>query len=220
MLMNKRTLALRVARYSEALDQLNWAARWRAMVNANRAGVPMLVSRYELYEYINTAVEADPITYLEFGVSSGETLRSWVKLNANVASRFVGFDTFFGLPEDWNKTKPQGSFSTGGQLPTIDDARVSFQVGLFQETLRPFLNGVDLDGRLVVHLDADLYSATLFVLTQLDARMASGTVLLFDEFQSVLQEFRAWHDYLASYQRKWKLLALAAGGDHAAVELE
>jgi len=90
----------------------------------------------------------------------------------------------------------------------------------FKKPCGPFLNGADLDGRLVVNLDADLYSATLFVLTQLDARMASGTVLLFDEFQSVLQEFRAWHDYLASYQRKWKLLALAAGGDHAAVELE
>ena len=218
--MEKRALAVRVARYSQTLDQLNWAARWRAMIKVKHAGAPALPSRYAMYEYINTAVEAEPVIYLEFGVSSGESLRSWIALNTNVASRFVGFDTFLGLPEDWNHKNPQGTFSTNGRPPPIDDRRVSFQVGLFQATLRPFLNEADLDGRLIVHLDADLYSATLFVLTQLDAHMPSGTVLMFDEFQSVIHEFRAWHDYISAYQRKWKLLALANGGAHAAVELE
>jgi O-methyltransferase len=216
-------LALKVGRYSEVLDKVNWFGRWNALV-ASQTDVRTFAERYALYRYVNDLVGTQAIAYLEFGVARGDSLRAWLDLRRDETSVFVGFDTFQGLPEDWDRSHPQGTFSAGGRPPSIDDPRVSFEVGLFQTTLRPFpekpvLRDVLVDHRLVVHLDADLYSATLFVLTQLDPIMAAGTIVLFDEFQSVIHEFRAWCDYVSAYQRPWKLVALADGGEKAAVEL-
>jgi hypothetical protein len=93
------------------------------------------------------------ITYLEFGVSSGRSLKWVVASNTDPDSRFIGFDTFHGLPEDWGRVR-KGSFTTGGNPPEIDDPRVSFRIGLFADTLPEFLRANDFGDRLlVVHLD-------------------------------------------------------------------
>lgn len=91
----------------------------------------------------------------------------WIQHNADRDSRFVGFDTFTGLPEDWGLTK-KGSFSTNGLLPSVNDGRCFFVKGLFQNTLGEWLKSANLSRRLVVHLDADLYSSTSYVLTKLE----------------------------------------------------
>jgi hypothetical protein len=57
-----------------------------------------------------------------------------------------------------------------------------------------------------LNIDRDLYSSALYCLTKLDAVVASGTIIVFDEFGSVLHEFRAVHDYLASYRRKFRVI--------------
>ena len=43
----------------------------------------------------------EPIDYLEFGVRYGDSLFKWSGLNAHPDSRFIGFDSFEGIPEDW-----------------------------------------------------------------------------------------------------------------------
>lgn len=215
--MNKRDIALRFAHYNELLDKVNWLARWRAMMSVTP--IEEVADRYALYEHVQRMLGPGAITYLEFGVHTGKSLRAWLASNRAAASRFVGFDTFTGLPEHWNQTFRQGAFSTGGNPPAIDDPRVEFEIGLFQNTLRPFLKTFEPRGHLVVHLDADLYSATLYALTQLDAHMPAGTILVFDEFQSYLHEFRAWYDYISAYCRAWRPLAWAHRGVHIAIEL-
>lgn len=216
--MKKRDLARRVARYSQTADKLNWIARWEAMVEPRTA--PMLGDRYELYRFLKEHIGDDAITYLEFGVASGDSIRAWAGLDDHTTSTFHGFDTFEGLPESWSSSFPEGSFSTGGVPPQIDDPRVQFSKGLFQDTLRAHLAALELgESRLVVHMDADLYSATLYALTQLDHLMPAGTIVLFDEFQSYLHEFRAWYDYQSAYGRAFTFLAFASGGVNAAVEL-
>lgn len=59
--------------------------------------------RYELYKYVlnKYELESKEIDYLEFGVSGGDSFRWWVDHLKNENSRFFGFDTFEGLPEDW-----------------------------------------------------------------------------------------------------------------------
>ncbi len=216
--MNKRELAFKIAQYSETLDKLNWVARWRDMMAPRSNGVPVFDERVALFGHVNQLVGERPVTYLEFGVASGGTMRAWVELNKHPQSRFHGFDTFEGLPDDWNTRYKRGAFSTHGKLPDIGDDRVELHVGLFQDTLRPFLSVHELRGQLVVHLDADIYSATLFALTQLDAHMPAGTIVMFDEYQSFLHEFRAWADYLVAYRRDFKLLGYATRGVRAAVQ--
>ncbi|MCA9706740.1 MAG: hypothetical protein KDK70_12890 [Myxococcales bacterium] len=149
-----------------------------------------------------------PIHYLEFGVYRGESLRWWVEHNRHPASRFVGFDSFEGLPEDWNARMPQGHFSTAGRIPAIDDPRCWFEVGWFHQTLPPFLARPRPEARQVVHLDADLYSSTLFVLTTLAPTLRAGDVLIFDEFSDLVHEYRAYTDFISAFPLRCEAIAM------------
>jgi O-methyltransferase len=156
-------------------------------------------------------LDLTPITYLEFGVYRGASLIWWLNRITHPKSRFVGFDTFLGLPEWWRATEPAGHFSTGGKVPDITDPRCSFEVGIFQETLLRFLGANDLSGRLVVHLDADLFTSTLFVLTSLARVLKTGDVLFFDEFSCPVDEYRAFEGFVRSYRVKYEVLGAVQG---------
>lgn len=174
----------------------------------NNQSIPFFFERTEYYKNIHDSIKDDVIVFLEFGVFKGESIRWWCNANTSPNSFFWGFDTFTGLPEDWNET-PKGTFSTKGIIPSIEDSRVAFIVGLFSETLPKFtLLNSDLlrSNRLVIHLDADLYSSTFFVLIELNSYLKSGDIILFDEFFSFRNcdtEFKAFIDYLNVYGRKY-----------------
>lgn len=139
-----------------------------------------------------------PLTLLEFGVYRGDSLRQWAELNRHPDSRLVGFDSFTGLPERW-RGRPAGYFDCQGRSPAIPDARVSFVAGWFNRTLPGALDRllpVPAGHRLLVHLDADLYSAALYCLSTLSARVGPFAVM-FDEFGA--GEGRALRDLLAAY---------------------
>jgi O-methyltransferase len=160
-----------------------------------------LVDRSELYRFLINREGLDgPIDYLEFGVSRGDSIRWWVENNRHPESKLVGFDSFEGLPEPW-AIWPKGAFSTEGRAPEIADWRCSFVKGLFQDTVPAWLAGREFSRRVVAHLDADLYSSTLLVLTQLLPKLKKDDILIFDQFQSYLHEFRAFFDSTRAYQR-------------------
>src|ERR1700742_5028497 len=96
-------------------------------------------NRIKLHEHViaSEGLAQKPIHYLEFGVASGTSFAWWIKANQHPASRFFGFDTFEGLPEDWHFFK-KGAFSF--DIPFMDDARGTFIKGLFQDTLYTFLS--------------------------------------------------------------------------------
>lgn len=176
---------------------------------------PYFRKRTDLFGYINNEiVRNEPIQYLEFGVFEGASIRDWSSKNQCPESTFAGFDTFCGLPEEWRLPSgvlPAGYFNVGGKLPKIEDARVRFVPGLFQDTLPAFLKEFNPQHRLVIHLDADLYSSTLYVLIALrELLVAPGTLLLFDEFSSVQSEFRAMADFESAFKPNLKFVA--AGG--------
>ena len=116
--------------------------------------------------------------------------------------------------------KRAGAFNADGKTPAIDDARVQFVAGLFQDTLVRFLQGFEIRNQLVVHIDCDLYSATLFCLATLDRHMPRGTVLIFDEFYDVLHEFRAFREYNEAFKRSWRGLAYTHHYTQVALRLE
>jgi hypothetical protein len=97
-------------------------------------------SRYRFYEAIYERERLDgPLDYLEFGVAEGHSFRWWVARNPDPRSRFVGFDTFTGLPEDWGRFR-RGHFDTAGVPPDVGDPRCRFLKGLFDETLPGFVS--------------------------------------------------------------------------------
>ena len=193
---------------SELLDMLNNHARLNAWLKRNPA--PVFDDRFALYDHVQATEIGDrAIDYLEFGVHRGESFRRWMEINSNPESRFVGFDTFTGLPTDWGKYLQRGHFDTGGQTPTVADPRGSFMAGLFQETLPGFLAAFAGGKPLVVHNDSDLYSSTHYTLAMLNDLMVPGTIIIFDEFASPMHEFRAWNDYTDAFMRKATLIGSA-----------
>ncbi len=158
--------------------------------------------RYKLFGKVSEvyALDKSAINYLEFGVATGTTLKWWLKNNHNPNSLFYGFDTFEGLPENW------GIYKAGDMnfnIPDITDSRSQLIKGLFQETLNNFLRSHDIQKSVtVVHLDADLFSATLFVLGTIDSYLKPGDLIFFDEFNVPNHEFLAFKCYSSSFYRK------------------
>jgi O-methyltransferase len=184
--------------------------------------IPYLQIRYDLYADIQSKLLAEePIDYLEFGVRYGDSLFKWSAINAHPNSRFIGFDSFEGLPENWVSVTGEakkGAFSVEGVVPQTTDPRIRFVKGWFNETLRPFLKDFSPRSRLVIHNDGDLFSSTLFTLATLDPILRSGSILIFDEFANPLHEWRAFHDYVSAFGRSYKVLG-AAGSYYTQVAM-
>jgi len=159
--------------------------------------------RYGLYEFIvgNYQLRDVPVIYLEFGVAGGHSFKWWLENNVNPSSVFRGFDTFEGLPEKWGAFFRKGDMDNEFNQP--DDTRALFVKGLFQDTLIKFIpdkkNALESPARKIIHMDADLYSSTIFVLSQLYPFLRKGDIILFDEFNVAMHEFRAFRDFTRSF---------------------
>ncbi len=165
--------------------------------------------RYPLYSrVIETEELGNAINYLEFGVASGKSFKWFLEQNQHPESRFYGFDTFDGLPEDWGPFK-KGAFSNQNNLPEINDNRGKFFKGLFQQTLPGFLKELDTRKKNVLMMDADIYSATLYALTTLAPYLKKGDIIFFDEFVVPTHEFKAFLDFTQSYYISLELIAAA-----------
>ncbi len=178
--------------------------------------------RIAFYTYIyNRVLRKAPVDYLEFGVAGGESFRAWLALSRHETSRFYGFDSFEGLPENWQEDSPKGAYSTGGQVPQVDDGRAVFVKGLFQHTVDGFSREFRPANRLVLHMDADLYSSTLYVLMNLDRHITPGTVILFDEFSArgFTDEYAALEDYCAACCHEYAIVARRQDFAKLAVEI-
>ena len=172
------------------------------------------------YQYVNdVAIKNVPIDYLEFGVFRGWSMKQWLEINKHPESRFIGFDCFKGLPERWMKGRPVGHFNVDGELPQLNDTRVEFVSGLFQHTLPDFLRTYRAERQVVVHIDCDLYSGTLFCLASLHPHMPPGTIVMFDEFYDLLHEFAGFHEYHTTFMREWEGVAYRDEFVQAAVRL-
>jgi len=148
------------------------------------------------------------INYLEFGVASGESFKWFLQQNKHPDSSFYGFDTFDGLPEDWGPYK-KGAFSTQNITPEINDVRGKFFKGLFQQTLPQFLKNFDNTKRTVLMMDADLYSATLYVLSIMASHFKKGDIIFFDQFAVPTHEFKAYLEFTQSFYMNLELIAAA-----------
>jgi O-methyltransferase len=162
------------------------------------------------YEFVMNEFKLDSknIMYLEFGVAGGNSFNKFVSLNNNSSSKFYGFDTFEGLPEDWGGFFKKGDMSH--DVPNLDDSRAKYIKGLFQNSLVPFIDMhrndiMNADVR-VIHMDADLYSATIFTLSQLYPFLKAGDIIFFDEYNVPMHEFKAFKEFTENFYVKYKPL--------------
>ena len=168
------------------------------------------LKRYPFYKWVleREGLSSLPVNYMEFGVANGTSFRWFLQQNNNEDSNFYGFDTFTGLPEDFGLYK-KGYFNNQNAPPEVNDSRAKFYQGLFQQTLPGFVTKWNKEKRNILMLDADLYSATMYVLATLAPHLKKGDVIFFDEFSVPTQEFKAYQDFVKSFHLPMELIAAA-----------
>ena len=194
--------------FANTISLSRWiAAQDKAVFNDFYTSKRDNTKRELLYQHVVDTYELNkaPFQYLEFGVSEGHSFKWWLSHIDNQATTFEGFDTFEGLPEDW------GFFSKGAMsssVPQVSDTRARFHKGLFQDTLYPFIKhgNVKTDCRKVIHMDADIFSATLFTLTTLAPLVNKGDIIFFDEFNVPNHEYSAYKIFTESFYIKLRTI--------------
>ncbi len=166
--------------------------------------------RLLLYDAISKqeGLQTQPFDYLEFGVCGGLSFKWWLAHNQHPESRFFGFDTFEGLPEAFGSFG-KGSMAVALESLDITDPRATFYKGLFQDTLVPFLEQYNNGRRKLIHMDADIFSATLFSLSQLYKYLNDGDIILFDEYAVPTHEFMAFKIFTESFYVKYEVIGAA-----------
>lgn len=196
---------LSVAQFYMLETTMNYVETGRWLRAHGYLPCPRVDQREQLFDLIGAQVGDKDVLYLEFGVHRGDSIAYWTRVLKNPSSHLHGFDSFEGLPETWKLGQERGRFSTNGAIPKIDDPRVSFFKGWFQDTLPNYV--APPHEQLVVSLDADLYSSTSYVLQQLKPIITVGTYLYFDEFADRFHELKAFDEFLAAEAMSFRLVA-------------
>jgi tetratricopeptide (TPR) repeat protein len=156
-------------------------------------------------------------TILEFGVYNGKSIRNIASL---VDSVVYGFDSFQGIPENWND-EPAGSYSANGSLPKVPSNVVLFQ-GWFEETIPQFIQS-HVGPIRFMNIDCDLYSSTKTIFDALGNYILPGTVIVFDEYIGYKSwkndEFKAFQEAIAQYGWQYEVITFSFASKQVAVKI-
>ena len=151
------------------------------------------------YKFCMQNIKIDDGLFLEFGVYNGASINILSKLKPNKV--FHGFDTFTGLPEDWDMghKKVEAGHFTLEKLPEVEK-NVILHKGLFDITI-PEWAKKHKQKISFINIDCDLYSSTKTVLEKLNSQIIKDTMIRFDDLlPSPLSPYPNW------LQGEWKAL--------------
>lgn len=136
---------------------------------------------------------------LEFGVGGG---RSLFFLRGMTSKIIHAFDSFEGLPEDWimsdNHTYEAGSFKY--DPPSISN--VNYVAGWFKDTIPTWK--IENPGMIsFIHVDSDIYSSAVTILTELNHQIVPGTILVFDDMYGT-ELYENWEQGEYKAFNEWK----------------
>ncbi len=150
-----------------------------------------------VFEHMKLQHKPDTL-WLEFGVASGRTINY---ISQFTKDKVYGFDSFEGLPEKWRNGFEKGAFNMNGNLPRVNN-NVELIKGWFNETLIPFITTHNKKISFL-HLDADLYSSTKYILDVLKNYIDTDCVVVFDElvnyddFDGDNGELKAFYEFIS-----------------------
>jgi tetratricopeptide (TPR) repeat protein len=157
--------------------------------------------------------------FYEFGVWRASSFKYLIK----TFKKGYGFDTFSGLPEDWDvgsHVEKKGTYTSDGNVPNVNGG--DFIVGRFEDTLPVFFSERHLIAS-VMNFDADLYSSTICALNFSKSVMDKDTILIFDQLimnESWEQdEFKALNEFCSTNQCSYKVIAISFFTKQVAVKL-
>lgn len=125
---------------------------------------------------------------LEFGVATAAATKWWANQDLQL-SEWHGFDTFTGLPSDWQRggvsVMKSGYFNQNGVTKNPRDFDTSYPIiwhkGLISETLKKLEINLGGFSQRVIFIDVDLYEPTLDVLEFMKGKLKPGDLIYFDE---------------------------------------
>lgn len=215
-----------LGRYTDVVDYDVTAVRLasedaaRYMIEHMRT-VPNFETDYDLHDWIVSQVDPALLPQglvLEFGVATGRTLNHFARLLPE--KTVYGFDGFTGLPEDWTSRMRKGFFARRS-LPWVRK-NCQLVVGWFSDTLPGFAKQ-HTQPLALLHIDSDLYSSAVTILAELHQQIVPGTVIVFDEYINYpgwqLDEFRAWKEYVARHQVKYKYIGRVSRHQKVAIRV-
>jgi hypothetical protein len=151
---------------------------------------------------------------LEFGVYRGNTLKHIQSLWKE--SPIYGFDSFKGLPEEWElgttRYKKGHFYSAKEALDTLMKLEnVKIYPGFFSDTLPKYMQEHGNEIIEFLHVDGDLYSSAKEVLFTLNKNIVAGTIIRFDELCDwrlfpESEMFKGGESYTAWREGEWKAL--------------
>tara|TARA_B100001057_G_scaffold448168_1_gene488295 strand:- start:176 stop:1852 length:1677 start_codon:yes stop_codon:yes gene_type:complete len=157
--------------------------------------------------------------FYEFGVWRASSFKYLIK----TFKKGYGFDTFEGLPEDWDvgdAIEKAGAYSSDGIVPKIKGGE--FIVGKFEDTLPTFFSENRPIASLI-NFDADLYSSTICALNNSKSIMDRDTILIFDEFiindSWEQDEFKALNEFCLLNNFQYEVIAVSFFTKQVAIKL-
>ena len=142
-------------------------------------------SRESLWRTFGSALGNSKWLGFEFGVASGDATKIFLKMPYVVnCVGWNGFDTFFGLPDEWGDL-PKGAFSTNGMPPKIKSDLIQWHVGRIESTCFKIDQLKNLDHNFIIIFDFDLYSATKAAWDVIVNYLKPGDIIYFDEAYEV-----------------------------------
>lgn len=149
-----------------------------------------------VFEHLKLKHKPDTL-WLEFGVASGRTINY---ISQFTTDKVYGFDSFEGLPEKWRDGFDKGAFNQNGNFPQVHN-NVELIKGWFNETLDDFIKFHNKKISFI-HMDADLYSSTKYVLNVLKNYIDTDCIIVFDElvnypgFDGDTGELKALYEFI------------------------
>lgn len=186
-------------------------------VESIMSNISSVDSKWKVHNYALQEMSLDGL-FLEFGVFKGETINYIAKKTKN---KVYGFDSFEGLPEFWRDGFDRNAFAIEA-LPQVEDNVVLIK-GRFEETLPVFLDEKRDLPIAYLHVDCDLYSSTKTVFDNLEGRIRSGTVIVFDEYFNFPgwqhNEFKAFKEFIDRTGMSYKYITYNCLHEQVAVKI-
>jgi len=193
-------------------------------VKTHMGGAEPLESDSDVLIHASTTAQGIQGCYLEMGVGMGRTINLIAGLNAK--KTIYGFDSFEGLPADWDKgdtvwVKGNFALKDSNYAPPVY-RNVRLYKGLFKDVLPKFKSLIlGHQGIAFLHIDCDLYSSTADVFNILESNIKPGTVILFDELYNYpnyeQHEWKAFQEFLKKTGYQFDALAYNINHEQVAV---
>lgn len=203
--------------------QINASIQSAKFIEKNMLKIPSFHNKFELLKYAIDVSKSSSIKgkgdFLEFGVYKGTTINY---ISKNIGKNIVyGFDSFEGLPEDWRTGFSKGVFKVD-KLPKVN-SNVKLVKGYFNNSINKFKKRFPNSICRFIHIDCDLYSSTKCIFDNLENKIVSGTVIVFDEFFNysgwMEGEYKAFKEFIIKNNIKFEYLGYVKNDEQVAVKI-